>query len=179
VAITSPAAGARFQAGATIAVSASASDPDGTIAKVDFAANGQAIGSSDTSSPYTIDWGNVAAGSYTLTAAAQDNLGASTVSLAVSITVDPSIALPTLLIFTASTNHSTAVDSYRMEVFPADTSTAIRTENLGKPTPVDGDISVDVASLVQGLSSGTYFFTVTAIGAGGSAQSAPSPNFTR
>jgi regulation of enolase protein 1 (concanavalin A-like superfamily) len=178
VSVTSPSSGARFQAPASIAVAASASDSDGTVASVTFYAGSTLIGT-DTTSAYGVTWSNVAAGAYTLTAVAVDNGGASSVSGGVLITVDPAVALPRQLIFTASTNHSTSVDSYRMDFFPVGSTSAIRTQNLGKPNPVNGDIAVDIATLVQGLPAGNYFVTVTAIGPGGNAQSAPSPTFNR
>jgi hypothetical protein len=145
---------------------------------VTFYAGSTLIGT-DTTSAYGVTWSNVAAGAYTLTAVAVDNGGASSVSGGVLITVDPAVALPRQLIFTASTNHSTSVDSYRMDFFPVGSTSAIRTQNLGKPNPVNGDIAVDIATLVQGLPAGNYFVTVTAIGPGGNAQSAPSPTFNR
>jgi regulation of enolase protein 1 (concanavalin A-like superfamily) len=179
VSITSPSSGATFSAPANIPIAASASDPDGTIANVTFYAGSILIGT-DISSAYGITWPNVAAGAYTLTAVAVDNRGASSVSGGVLITVGGSVAVPRQLIFTASTNHSTSVTSYRLDIFPAGApSTAIRTQNVGKPTPVNGDITVDILALVQGLPAGNYFITMTAIGPGGSAQSAPSATFPR
>jgi uncharacterized protein (DUF2141 family) len=86
VSLTSPANGATFSAPATITVSASASDTDGTVSKVDFFAGTTLIGT-DTSSPYGITWSNVTAGSYALTAVATDNAGATTTSAARTITV--------------------------------------------------------------------------------------------
>ena len=50
VSLTAPAAGSTFTAPANIAVSASASDSDGTIARVDFFAGGTAIGSATSQS---------------------------------------------------------------------------------------------------------------------------------
>ena len=86
VSITGPSNGATYTAPATISVSASASDVDGTVARVDFFANSTFIGTA-TASPYTISWTNVAAGTYSLTAVAADNSGATTTSTAVSATV--------------------------------------------------------------------------------------------
>jgi regulation of enolase protein 1 (concanavalin A-like superfamily) len=88
VALTAPANGATFTAPATISVTATASDSDGTISQVDFYAGSTLIGT-DTTSPYSISWSNVAAGSYSLTAKATDNAGAATTSAAVSVTVSP------------------------------------------------------------------------------------------
>ena len=86
VTLTSPANGTSVSAPATVVVSANASDSNGTVARVDFYAGSTLIGS-DTTAPYSVTWSNVVAGSYTLTAVAVDNLGASTTSSPVSLTV--------------------------------------------------------------------------------------------
>jgi Bacterial Ig domain/Glucodextranase, domain B len=86
VSITGPATGATFTAPASVAISASASDGDGTVTKVEFFQGATSVGVA-TSAPYTITWTNVASGTYTLTAKATDNLGASTTSSAISIAV--------------------------------------------------------------------------------------------
>ena len=94
VALTTPALNARYTAPANIALAASASDSDGTVAKVEFYAGTTLIGSSN-SAPYTATWNNVAAGSYSITAKATDNAGGVAVSSAVPITVVNN-ALPTV-----------------------------------------------------------------------------------
>jgi Bacterial Ig domain len=86
VAITTPASGDSFTAPANITVNANASDSDGSIVKVEFFNGGTKLGE-DSSNPYIFAWSGVAAGSYSLTAKATDNLGAATASGAVSITV--------------------------------------------------------------------------------------------
>ncbi|GAA4439580.1 hypothetical protein GCM10023188_36070 [Pontibacter saemangeumensis] len=86
VAITSPADGANFNAPASIAIAASASDADGTIAKVEFF-NGAAKLGEDVLSPYEYTWNNVGLGDYALTARATDNAGFVTTSAVVSISV--------------------------------------------------------------------------------------------
>jgi RHS repeat-associated protein len=86
VSITAPASGASFTAPAAITLMANASDPDGTIAKVDFYQGTTLIGTS-TASPYTFNWTGVPAGSYSLTAVATDNEGDTTTSTAVPVTV--------------------------------------------------------------------------------------------
>src|SRR5206468_121391 len=72
VSLIAPATGASYQAPATITLTANATDSDGTIARVDFYAGTTLIGS-HVSSPYSIPWSNVGAGTYTLTARAIDN----------------------------------------------------------------------------------------------------------
>ena len=181
VSLTAPASGAIFTAPASIVLTATASDADGTIARVDFYQGSVLLGS-DSSSPYSVSWNNVIAGSYSLTAVARDSGGASTVSSTRDITVKPP-ALPSTAVFTPSSNHSTAVDRYVLEVFPlgADTTVAnpVAMQDLGKPAITNGECSSDVSSTILALTPGTYVATVTAIGPGGSTQSAPSPQFTR
>ncbi|MFC6087017.1 glycoside hydrolase family 48 protein [Sphaerisporangium aureirubrum] len=70
--ITSPTSGQTFTAPATVNIAATAADSDGTVSRVEFY-NGTTLLGSDTSSPYTFSWTNVAAGSYSLTAVAYDN----------------------------------------------------------------------------------------------------------
>jgi hypothetical protein len=170
-----------FTAPAAIPLSATASDADGTIARVDFYAGSTLLGT-DTSNPYGLSWNNVIAGSYSLTAVARDNAGATTVSSTRDITVKPP-ALPSTAVFTPSSNHATAVDRYLLEVFPlgADTTVAnpVATQDLGKPAITNGECRADVSSMILALVPGTYVATVTAIGPGGSAQGAPSPQFIR
>jgi uncharacterized protein RhaS with RHS repeats len=91
VSITQPVNNASFQTGSNVQVSATASDADGTIAKVEFFAGANLIGTV-TSAPYTITWNNVQPGAYTLTAKATDNQGLATTSSPVSVTVNAAAA---------------------------------------------------------------------------------------
>ena len=86
VSVTKPASGATFPAGSSIALEATASDPDGNVAEVQFL-EGSNLLQTDATSPYGFTWRNVPAGQYALTAKAKDNAGAITVSSPVSVTV--------------------------------------------------------------------------------------------
>jgi len=88
VSLTSPTSGATFTAPASITLTATAADSDGTIQKVDFFHGGTNLIATVTTPPYTFPWTGVAQGSYTLTAVATDNVNATTTSAPVSITVD-------------------------------------------------------------------------------------------
>ncbi len=103
--ITSPTNNASFFGPTNITINASANDSDGTIAKVEFFQGTNKLGE-DLTSPYSLTWSNVAAGTYTLTAKATDNLGAVTTSAAVSISVSNSSANPVTILnpFFASTD---------------------------------------------------------------------------
>lgn len=87
VGITAPAAGATFTAPANITLTATASDTAGSISKVDFFQGTTLIGTA-TSAPYTITWANVAQGTYSITAVATDNTGATGTSAAVDVVVN-------------------------------------------------------------------------------------------
>jgi len=95
IALTSPVAGLSYALGTQVLVAASGSDADGTIANVQFFANGLLIGTS-TAAPFVVSWKPTAAGNYTLTATATDNVGNATTSAPVNVTVTsvgaPSVA---------------------------------------------------------------------------------------
>jgi ELWxxDGT repeat protein len=77
IALLAPLPGATFVAPATVTLEADASDADGTIARVEFFEGATSRGF-DTTSPYSVVWSNVTAGSHALTAVATDNHGATT-----------------------------------------------------------------------------------------------------
>ncbi len=87
VAVTAPANGAEFPPASNIVVSATASDPERQVARVDVYAGSTLVGSS-SSAPYSVTWPAVPVGTYTITAVATDAAGASTTSPPVTITVN-------------------------------------------------------------------------------------------
>jgi hypothetical protein len=111
VTLTSPSNNAQYLAPATITWTADASDSDG-IQRVELYA-GATLVSTSTTSPYGGSWTDVAAGSYTLTAKAYDNLGASRVSAPINVVVTSPNAL-TSVQFVASdtTTHGTWLGVY-------------------------------------------------------------------
>jgi hypothetical protein len=94
VTLTQPADGATFTPPATVDLAATASDADGTVVKVEFF-NGTTKLGEDTTAPYSFTWSGVAAGTYTLTARATDDLGGVTTSAASRITVNAGNTPPT------------------------------------------------------------------------------------
>jgi len=92
VAITAPADGATYIAPATIPITASAFDPDGSIASVRFF-NGLTLLSTDTTSPYTASMTSVPVGTYAIHADAMDNFGDTISSISINAIVVPN-ALP-------------------------------------------------------------------------------------
>lgn len=94
VSLTAPAANGNFIAPATVAMSATAADTDGTIAKVAYYRDTTLIGSA-TVAPYAVNWTNAAAGTYSVTARATDDKGGVTISSPVSVVVKANV-LPTV-----------------------------------------------------------------------------------
>jgi chitinase len=122
--ITSPTNGTTFNAPATVSIAANAADTaPGTVSKVEFY-NGSTLLGTDTSSPYTFSWTNVAAGTYTLTTKATDNQGAVTTSAVVTITVNTvSNPAPTTNITSPSTGATfTAPATVNIAANAADTA---------------------------------------------------------
>jgi subtilisin family serine protease/regulation of enolase protein 1 (concanavalin A-like superfamily) len=86
VTLTSPVDGTAYTEPASIGLAASASDTDGTIARVDYYAGSTLIGTV-TAPPYAATWSNVPAGIYVLVAVAVDNAGVQSSSHTVRVSV--------------------------------------------------------------------------------------------
>jgi hypothetical protein len=182
VSLTGPKAGATYTAPATVTFTAIASDADGSVARVEFLVLGVLIGS-DATSPYSYSVSGLTDGVYSLTARAVDVNGAATTSAPVSITVNPApLSGERTLLFHPSADHA-VVTSYRVEIFVAGanplSAAPVRAQDIGKPTPVNGDIATDVSAMVNGLPAGEYYLSVIATSSAGASRSAPSATFVR
>jgi hypothetical protein len=115
ITLVAPTDGAVFIAPTNIVLSANASDPDGTISKVEFFQGATKLGETNTA-PYQFTWNNVPAGLYSLTAKVTDDSGATTASSARSISVTaPSLSAS----YTGGQiviSWSTAAGSYTLEM---------------------------------------------------------------
>lgn len=89
VIVTSPTANSLFPENSKITLTISASDPDGTISKVEFFAGTTLLGES-FSAPFSFDWLNAPKGDWLITAKATDNTGMTKISAPVSIQVTAS-----------------------------------------------------------------------------------------
>ncbi|HEX4816795.1 MAG TPA: glycoside hydrolase family 6 protein [Nonomuraea sp.] len=148
VALTSPAPNAGFTAPATVNLAANASDSDGTVTGVSFF-NGSTLLTTDTQAPYSYSWANVAAGTYTVTARATDDDGATTTSDPVSVVVSPATGDPAIVPGSASVSVSeggTASVPVRLSRQPSGTVTVNTARTSG-----DADLTV--------ASGGTLTFT--------------------
>ncbi|HUO57374.1 MAG TPA: Ig-like domain-containing protein, partial [bacterium] len=93
VSVTYPTEGASFTAPVSLALSADASDSDGTITQVDFWADSILIGTA-TTSPYTYTWNDVPDGTHFISAHAIDDKGAIQYSCPISISVASTLPPP-------------------------------------------------------------------------------------
>ena len=84
--ITNPETDDSFPEGSNIVLAAGASDPDGTVKRVDFFAEGRMVGSA-TLPPFSVLWLDVPPGNYTLNAVSTDDQGLTAESDPVRISV--------------------------------------------------------------------------------------------
>jgi len=95
VSITAPIAGTTVAPATPINLQATASDPDGGIARVEYYLNGTKVGQA-TSPPYTVNIAPILVGSYAVVAVAVDNVGGMTASAAVPFTVSATLTTSVL-----------------------------------------------------------------------------------
>ena len=87
VSMTAPSAGAKFDAGKAVTLSANAKDNDGSVKKVDFYVGTTLIGSA-TASPYQVNAEGLAPGTHSAVAVVTDNSGLTWMSEYVTFTVE-------------------------------------------------------------------------------------------
>ncbi len=115
VSITSPAAGTNVAPATTINLTASAADPDGSIARVEYYVNGDKVGQA-TSAPYAVSIAPILVGSYSVVAVAVDNVGGMTASAPVAFTV--SATLTTSVLQRGLTGYAGVSDTYLDRYLP-------------------------------------------------------------
>jgi len=104
--VVTPLTNGQIPVGNPVTLSASASDPDGTIASVQFFANSQSIGTV-SAFPYNTTWTPTALGTYSLTAKATDNDGNVTTS-AITVVNVVFTGLPTITLTNPQTGSTVA-----------------------------------------------------------------------
>jgi hypothetical protein len=130
IALVAPIPGRVYTAPARVLLTATATDTDGTIAKIEFFDGGSKIGEV-LAAPFSMSWTGVAAGGHSLTARATDNGGAMTTStppVAISVSAVP--AQLQFALYRTSTNRF-LVD-YNFDQVP----------DLKKPFGAPGDIGL-------------------------------------
>jgi len=167
VSITSPANGSSFTAGSTITLNASASETNGTIAQVQFY-NGSSLLGTDTSSPYSFTWGNVPAGTYSITAKATDANGVSTTSGAITVSVT-SPSSPTVSITSPANGSSyTAGSNLSITANASETNGTIsQLQFYNGSTLLGTDTSSPYSYAWNNIAAGNYTITAKATDANG------------
>jgi hypothetical protein len=163
VSITDPSGGASFIAPATVTIKATATDTDGSIKKVEFY-QGITLLQMDSIPPYAIDWKNIQAGNYTISAIAIDNLNAETVSEPVNVIVHPN-SLPNVSITDPAMNITRiAPANYTVKATASDMDGTIRrVEFYSGVTLLKADSTVPYSYNLKNLSQGVYTLTAKAI----------------
>ncbi|HVL37378.1 MAG TPA: Ig-like domain-containing protein [Burkholderiales bacterium] len=160
VALQSPAAGALVTAPATFTLTASASDADGAIARVDFYTGATLLGSS-TSEPHAFTWPNVGPGRYALRAVATDNDGAT----ASSATIDVRVNAPPVIALTSPAPNASlnAPASIALSAEASDFDGSIaQIEFFSGSTLIATLTTPPYAILWTGVPQGTYILTARA-----------------
>ena len=151
VAITSPTNGASFTAPANVPITANANDSDGSVTNVSFFDGGTLLGKTNNT-PYTVT-ASLTTGSHALTAVATDNLGLSTTSAVVNVTVSSANVPPSVTITNPADNSVFGnTDSVRIG--------ASVTNGVGTVTNVQ---FFNGAVLLRSFSTGPYAFNATGI----------------
>jgi hypothetical protein len=130
VALTQPANGATFAAPAAIGLTATASDTDGGVTKVEFFNSATKLGE-DTTAPYAYSWTGVGAGTYSLTARATDDSGQVVSSAPATVTVTASTNTPPSAAITSPPDGATFAWK------PTITITASASDSDGRVTTVE------------------------------------------
>ncbi|RBL93393.1 glycosyl hydrolase family 18 protein [Chitinophaga flava] len=178
--ITSPANNAVFTAPATVNIQAAASDSDGVVTRVAFY-NGSTLLGVDSVAPYTWTWNNVAAGTYSLTAKATDNAGATTTSAVVSITVNTAGNKPPVVNITSPANNATftAPATVNIQAAASDSDGVVTRVAFYNGTTLLGTDSVAPYTWTwSNVAAGTYSLTAKATDNGGATTTSAAVNIT-
>jgi endoglucanase len=166
VSITSPSNDSNFTTGTSITITATANDSDGTVAKVEFFRGSTKLGE-DTSNPYQYTISSATAGSYSLTAKATDNDGATKTSTAVDVTVSNIVStniIPTVSITSPSNGSSYSTGtSITISASASDSDgTVSKVEFFNGSTKLGEDTSSPYQYIIASAVAGTYNLTAKA-----------------
>jgi hypothetical protein len=177
VSVTAPANGASIS-GTSVPITANASDNVG-VASVQFLLDGLALGSPDTTSPYSFTWDSTTAtnGSHTLTAQAKDSAGNTATSSAVTV----SVANPPLISNVGAANLTTTGATINWTTNRAATSQVEygTTTTYGSLTSLDSALVTGHSQVLSGLTASTlYHYRVRSIDAQGNPAVSGDASFT-
>jgi hypothetical protein len=160
ITLTAPANGAIFIPPAPISMSASASDPDGSVVRVEFWQGPNKVGERNTA-PYTLTLSGMEPGSYSgpwaLTAKAFDNRGAVTTSNAVEFTVSSTANRPPVVKVTAPSSGAIVPSTFTMTVAASDADGSVaRVEFWQGPNKLGERAAAPYSWTVHGAAAGVY-----------------------
>ena len=179
VSLTSPTANQAFAAGAAVPLSATATDADGSVTRVEFRVDGNLV-NSDTATPFTFSATGLTAGTHTVTATAFDNgsPALSTATSAVTFTVGgggnpPGNTPPTVSLTSPTASQAfTAGTAVSLAATASDPGGAVvRVEFRVDGTLVSTATTPPYAFSATGLTSGNHTVTATAVDNGSPALS--------
>jgi len=158
VSITAPVTNTSKMVTATFALTATATDADGTIAKVEFYNGTTLLGTGTASgSTYTFNWTTSIVGAYSITAKATDNSGLTTVSSAITLSV---VAGPATYVFVYDNLGNQAwtyTGNWTPAAIPTDIDTAvIRTGEVKISQDFGGVVKVEQGGTFRSMGYYTY-----------------------
>lgn len=165
VSLTSPVPGAAFTAPATVTIAATASDSDGTVARVEFYSGNVKVGET-TASPFSYVWSSVPAGTYSLTARAYDDQGLVSASSPVKFSVTTVTQAPVARDDSVALDEGTSatIDVLSNDSDPDSGPNALRIQNVG--SPANGSTSIAEDRVIYTPNPGffgtdTFSYTIT------------------
>jgi photosystem II stability/assembly factor-like uncharacterized protein len=177
VSITSPQNNASFSQPANITINASATDPVGTISKVEFY-NGATLLGTVNNTPYTFTWSGVTSGTYSLTAKAYDNKTGTATSSIVSVTVGNQAPI---VFITSPTNNSSfgTPASITINALASDIDgTVSKVEFYNGATLLSSDATAPYLYTWTNVAIGNYTITAKAYDNGGATTTSTTVNIS-
>ncbi len=179
VSLISPAPGITHRAPTAVTLLAAATDPGGSVAKVEFYVDNAKVGE-DTDPPYSSQTAELPAGTYAVTAKATDNLGASSISgpLTLSVSNAPN-SVPSVVIAAPVDGMATENSSVKIEAEGTDTDGNVnRVEFFNGSTKLGEDNTAPFTFIWVGVEVGTYDLTAVATDNEGGKRTSPAVSVT-
>jgi gliding motility-associated-like protein len=162
VAITSPLNNTKFLPGTSISIDASASDPDGTVTKVEFFNGSTKIGE-DLTTPYSFIWSNAPIGTNVLTARAYDNANGVTTSAPVNVVVQLNASPEIMITSPFNDDQFQEGNSITIDVNATDADGSItKVEFFNGTTKLGEDLTAPYSFTWNNVAEGSYTLSAKA-----------------
>ena len=174
VTATSPTANQNFASGVAVTLSATASDPGGSVQRCEFLVDG-AIAATDTTSPYSFSLTGLANGTHTFQVRCFDSAGASTTTALISFSVGGGNTAPTVSLTSPTANQPFAAGAaIPLAATASDPGGAVVRVDFrfdGSTTVVGSDTTSPYTFTANGVAAGSHTVTATAVDNGSPALS--------